>query len=150
MKDPDGISSKMQRHKAFNYYQKPSDIIDHNVINAYSDCYPSGVEAKMVDQVHIDHQMFFSTDNSDATCNRDELDNIYMDDEKVNESNGKVNLIKYVDETSNNEGLNRSEKARVKYIPMMSNVIIPIKVELVMKRLLNLKDCRETNGVVNK
>ncbi|RIB18710.1 hypothetical protein C2G38_2141977 [Gigaspora rosea] len=72
MSNPDGIGGKMQRHKAFDYYRKPTDMVDCDVINTYVDCYPSGVETEKVDQVHIDRQMFFSSDNSDETCNRNE------------------------------------------------------------------------------
>lgn len=226
MSDPDGIGGKMQGHKAFDYYRKPADMVDRDVINAYGDCYPSGVEAEMVDQMHIDHQTFFSTDNSDGTCNRDEpvvvmgasldevmkmdammwslqealmkiehdtnstndengiikvcendsderwidemnkrnmmvssiiRDEICMDDEKVNdvpESNGKVNPIEYVDETSNDEGLNRSEKTKVEYIPMMSDVINPDQNGVGDERVVEFggssSDRRKTdNRVVN-
>ncbi|KAF0415744.1 hypothetical protein F8M41_007574 [Gigaspora margarita] len=80
-----------------------------------------------------------------------------MDDEKVNdvpESNGKVNPIEYVDETSNDEGLNRSEKTKVEYIPMMSDVINPDQNGVGDERVVEFggssSDRRKTdNRVVN-
>ncbi|CAG8514112.1 12933_t:CDS:2, partial [Gigaspora rosea] len=51
------------------------------------------------------------------------------------------------------EGLNQSEKARVEYIPKMSDVINPdqsgVGDEKVVESGESSSDCRETNGVVN-
>ncbi|CAG8839533.1 41359_t:CDS:2, partial [Gigaspora margarita] len=54
--------------------------------------------------------------NTNGTNNKNGIikvcENNSDESQKISELNGKVNLIKYVDETSNNEELNRSEKIR--------------------------------------
>src|SRR6185437_23604 len=71
-KVPLGDDREKDQCRSTNNYQKPANMVDRDIMNTFGDCYPYGVEAETVNQVHIDYQTFLGTDNSDGACNREE------------------------------------------------------------------------------